>query len=392
MQENTNIAVNERVSKAKGIWKSIKKRVFLDKEIKPKIKLDLWNAAINSVMKYSMTTINKTQAADEKMQQFASKCLRSIVYGNNAINENEHRNTNYDLRVENNISTTHSQLIRDKICDIYRWKTSLSPSYLNNKEDCENMLNMWKKLWNRMRNIINKIKDENEINEEEKELYETFKKLVRKELWTKIKGIISENEPKNNISIYKYNDFKELAKLTLKFRTYYSEKQERKTDNDFICPTCGKIEHSKARLTIHRKNSNQCMNDYWEEMKAWKICENVGCGKLFKTYNDVEKHMKYHCGNDEPNPYDDNGNEGEIDRRTRYGAGIPKEDLYMFNGKIMYDHIRKKWCCLMCNFERCRYGWYQVFGHIASKHCYITNNNENRWNIPDEEKYIIEKL
>ena len=92
-----------------------------------------------------------------------------------------------------------------------------------------------------------------------------------------------------------------------------------------------------------------------------EICENVECGKLFKTYKDVGKHMKYHCGNEELNPYDNDNNEGEIDRRARYGAGIPKEDLYMFNGKIMYGHKRKKWCCLMCNFERCRYGWYQVF-------------------------------
>ena len=44
---------------------------------------------------------------------------------------------------------------------------------------------MWRILWNRMKNIINKIEEENEINEEENELYETFKKLVRKELWTK---------------------------------------------------------------------------------------------------------------------------------------------------------------------------------------------------------------
>ena len=44
----------------------------------------------------------------------------------------------------------------------------------------------------------------------------------------KIRKIISENEPNHNISIYKYNDFKELAKLTLKFRTYYNGGQERK--------------------------------------------------------------------------------------------------------------------------------------------------------------------
>ena len=38
------------------------------------------------------------------------------------------------------------------------------------------------------------------------------------------------------------------------------------------------------------------MEKYWEEMKEWKICENEGCGMLFKTIKDMEKHMLYHCG------------------------------------------------------------------------------------------------
>ena len=63
------------------------------------------------------------------------------------------------------------------------------------------------------------------------------------------------------------------------------------------------------------------------------MCGNEGCGELFKTYKDVEKHTKYRCGNDEPNPYVNNGTDGEIDSRTRHGAGTPKEDVYMFKGK-----------------------------------------------------------
>ena len=87
------------------------------------------------------------------------------------------------------------------------------------------------------------------------------------------------------------------------------------------------------------------------------------------------------------NPYINNSIEGEIDRRTRYGAGIPKDDLYMFNGKITYDKLRKKWKCLLCNFERGKYGWCQVFGHVASTHCYSTAKNSDRWNIPNSEKH-----
>ena len=46
--------------KAKVARIIIKKRVFLDKDIKPEIKLDLWNSGINSIMQYSTTTIAKT--------------------------------------------------------------------------------------------------------------------------------------------------------------------------------------------------------------------------------------------------------------------------------------------------------------------------------------------
>ena len=54
----------------------IKNMVFLDKEVKPKTKMDLWNAAVNSMMKYIMTTVIKTQARDEKCNN-----LHQNVYG-----------------------------------------------------------------------------------------------------------------------------------------------------------------------------------------------------------------------------------------------------------------------------------------------------------------------
>ena len=42
--------------------------------------------------------------------------------------------------------------------------------------------------------------------------------------------------------------------------------------------------------------------------------------------------MAYRCGDEEGNPSIHNITEGEIDRRTRYGDGVPKEDIYMFKG------------------------------------------------------------
>ena len=182
LQKNTTSASNERLKKAKGAWSMIKNRVFLDKEVNTKIKLDLWNAAVNSIMKYSMTTIIKTQAQDENMQKFASKCLRQIVIGK-FDNGNEPIISNYNIRKNNNIPTIHSQLMRDKLCDIYRWKTSLSPAYLNNMDECESLISRWTILWERMKQILIKKHNDNNLNDEEKNNYNTFKSLVKKEMW-----------------------------------------------------------------------------------------------------------------------------------------------------------------------------------------------------------------
>ena len=81
---------------------------------------------------------------------------------------------------------------------------------------------------------------------------------------------------------------------------------------------------------------------YWEETKAWKICENEGCGKLLPTYDDMQKHMFYHCKNNDGDPFINKSNEGKIDRRTMRGFGLPSEDMFMFKGKVMYGKIRKK--------------------------------------------------
>ena len=42
------------------------KTSFMDKEIKNKTKTDLRNAAVNSIMKYSMTTIKRSNLPDKK--------------------------------------------------------------------------------------------------------------------------------------------------------------------------------------------------------------------------------------------------------------------------------------------------------------------------------------
>ena len=114
------------------------------------------------------------------MQIFASKCLRDIVIGKTSNESEETRITNYEIRRNNNIPTICSQLQRENYV-IYRWKTSLSPAYLNNKDECDGMISIWEIMWTRMQNIMRKIKDKEQLDDREIGIYKTFKKLIKME-------------------------------------------------------------------------------------------------------------------------------------------------------------------------------------------------------------------
>ena len=101
---NTNINVDGRLRKAKGAWWIIKKSIFLDKEIRPRIKPDIVNASVGSIMRYIATTIATTEAPDREMQCFASKCIRGVIIGSGDIGNNQNI-SNWYLRYNSNIAT-----------------------------------------------------------------------------------------------------------------------------------------------------------------------------------------------------------------------------------------------------------------------------------------------
>ena len=149
LNHQTNCTVLSRLNKARAAWNILKKRVFLDNEIKMKIKIDLFNAAIGSILKYGLSTLRTTETMDRKLQQFKSRCLREITYPNSQTHEEQENNE--ALRKKYCVPTFYSQLHSGKIKDIYRWKTTLAPAYLNNQQEMENELRIWEYNWYRMK-------------------------------------------------------------------------------------------------------------------------------------------------------------------------------------------------------------------------------------------------
>ena len=111
-----------------------------------------------------------------------------------------------------------------------------------------------------------------------------------------------------------------------------------------------------------------------------------GCGLIFKTHQDREKHEKFHCGNPE-SAYNNNSEPGIIDRRTPYGFGIPKTDMRYFNENVLFNANTQSWNFLNCDYTRDKYQWYQVFGHVAATHGYTSRIPNERWGIQIQDKY-----
>ena len=66
---------------------------------------------------------------------------------------------------------------------------------------------------------INKIDNEEVLNEIEAEMYHTYKNLVRQEYRNEIKERIIKYNASKNLQMCRYNLFKELAKLMLSYKT-----------------------------------------------------------------------------------------------------------------------------------------------------------------------------
>ena len=397
MQGKTNQAIQARLNKAKGAWKIIKHRIFLDNQIKKKNRFDLWNAAIGSILKYGLTTLRSTEMMDRKIQQFTSRCMNEIIY---AAEKEKDENENYQTRDTNEynrtkycLPTIHSQLQKEKVCDIYRWKTTLSPAYLNNKQDMENEMRLWEFNWYRMKDIMTKHHDEEPLSNEEIQLMGDYQSMCKPERWRELEQRIRTQEPpRTNVQLRKiaYHSFKELAKLVLRYQTYYPEKYIPKHDKPNICPTCGIRCNGKSQLTKHRKNTETCKEAYWNDINQMKKCTNQNCDRTFLTEKDLEYHMRYHCGN-ELNPFRNYTQEWHIDRRTLYGYGIHPEDIRLFHDKIFFDRLSMTWNCLECGYQRDKYEWRQVYGHVRSTHCYKSREQNERWNIPMDIQPPVQK-
>ena len=184
--------------------------------------------------------------------------MREIIYPkqNDEMINYADRLTNQQNRAKNCIPTIHSQLQKEKICDIYRWRTTLAPAYLNNKQEMETELRVWEYNWYRMKNIMIKYKQDHDLGTNEIQLLGDYQSFTNPKRWNAILTRIHDKEPPRTNSEFRkisYPLFKELAKPVLRYQTYHPGKYENKSNHIPQCPTCNRVCNGKSQLTKHRK-------------------------------------------------------------------------------------------------------------------------------------------
>ena len=85
------------------------------------------------------------------------------------------------------------------------------------------------------------------------------------------------------------------------------------------------------QLTKHRKTTERCAPAHWEEQNALILRIVHECYQVFEGGHGVENHLRYRCVNPETE-FAQNKSEGKIDRRARYGFGMPPTDIEMLQG------------------------------------------------------------
>ena len=116
--------------------------------------------------------------------------------------------------------------------------------------------------------------------------------------------------------------------------------RKRRTNFPYLRKTC----YSKGRLTIHRKQNRECVDDYHAELEQMEIRTSNCCGRIFATYIDMVRRREYHCAQ-EVNARHIQRKNGIIDRRTPYGYGVPNIDKRLFGEKALFGKITQTWNC-----------------------------------------------
>ena len=79
MRQHQTAAIKHRLQKAKETRRQTKRKLFQNKTIPQKLRIQLWNALVRSTLKYALQTQEITHAQKETINRFAQKCMRGII-------------------------------------------------------------------------------------------------------------------------------------------------------------------------------------------------------------------------------------------------------------------------------------------------------------------------
>ena len=168
----------------------------------------------------------------------------------------------------------------------------------------------------------------------------------KKQIMPYIKKFLEYN-PENKSHARNKEDFEyflDFAKTTFDYQNETTNLT--KVDNTLLkCIICNMEFNTTKLYNDHIRNDNDCSIYHKIDSLIPKKCPNKGCNTTWDTYNDLNKHIKFHCHLTEEEKNIDHNNQFTLDRRYFINHGLPMENTHIANGNILYDALSKEWKC-----------------------------------------------
>ena len=266
------------MKKAKTAWNLIKYSSITNKNIDKTLRIYLLKAIIQSILTYSLHLFYISPSILLKLQAFYSMCIRKVYTGPH--NPNIEIMTNLDIRRDTKTPTLESLLYTRYLNQIFTWKETQSPAYLNNKVEIDTA---FKTFDDKISTLINDLTNTNEC------ICNSHTSCIKHNY---IKWYNSSKKQKQNILIMlnKINKLDNFTSSNLTHKTYNKPTQRmlklnenpcKEAQNHASCPTCDNQFRNQRCCNVHQVRNKNCQVHYKLTKLTPIICPNDNCNTIW---------------------------------------------------------------------------------------------------------------
>jgi len=329
-----------------------KKKLFRNKYLPGKLRIQIWNALIRSTLTYALQTQELTESQETKINGFAQNCMREITEATDnkwiiQTRNKEKRQSAYSIHLRTMRPTITSWMEKQTMIAMVK---QTAPSRQLHLPTQTRMRNINKK-WQETRHEVQKQQKQqeerrtnNNKQHEQKNNNTPWLLHYKNKHAEKLQEHIRTNQQPPELYPLKENDLRFITDIMLQIKQQKTAKQttpeNRKETHK--CPTCQYEGEQEHHLIRHRRRKEGCKRIWEQEQKPGWRCKIQACQASFTTKQELEKQKAYH-NHEEKEGKNSITSQGiiKLDRRKTLQEGTPRENKLLYNNNVQFDTQQK---------------------------------------------------